>query len=93
MKPADNAAVTVLTGAASTGYTQNLMFHRDAFAFASVPLEVPKGVDFSAAQRYKGVTVRVVRQYDINNDQLPCRVDVLYGYKTVSPELAVRITG
>ena len=91
--PADNAALTILTGSSATSYAQNMMFHRDAFAFASVPLEMPKGVDFSAMERYKGITVRVVRQYDINNDQLPCRVDVLYGYKTVFPELACRITG
>jgi hypothetical protein len=35
--------------------------------------------------------MRIVRQYDINNDNIPCRLDVLYGYKTIRPELACRL--
>lgn len=91
--PASNAALTILTGSASTAYPQNLMFHKDAFAFASVPLEMPKGVHFSAMERFKNISLRIVQQYDITNDKLPCRMDVLYGYNTVFPELACRISG
>jgi hypothetical protein len=35
--------------------------------------------------------MRIVRQYDINNDLFPCRLDVLYGYKAIRPQLACRI--
>jgi len=35
--------------------------------------------------------MRIVRQYDITNDKFPCRIDVLYGYKTVRPQLACRL--
>lgn len=91
--PAPSAAVTVLTGTASTSYAQNLMFHPNAFAFASVPLELPKDAHFAAQESYEGISLRVWQQSDIFNDARPCRVDVLYGYKCVYPELACRITG
>jgi len=90
--PADNAALT-LVGSASTTYPQNLAFHKDAFAFATADLEMPEGVHFASRQVYDGISMRIVRQYDINTDKIPCRIDVLYGYKAVRPELACRITG
>jgi hypothetical protein len=52
---------------------------------------MPKGVDFAYRDVQDGISMRLVRQYDINNDRLPCRVDILYGYKTVRPQLAARI--
>jgi len=42
---------------------------------------------------YNGISMRVVRQYDINNDRMPCRIDVLYGYKVIRPQLATRLVG
>ena len=52
---------------------------------------MPKGVDFSARRVFEGISMRIIRQYDINNDKLPCRIDVLYGKKCIRPELAVRV--
>lgn len=89
--PADSAALTFV-GSASTGYEQELCFHRDAFAFATADLVMPKGVDFAAREVYDGVSMRIVRAYDINNDAFPCRIDVLYGYKSIRPQLACRVT-
>ena len=88
--PADNASITVYASA-SASVTQSLAFQKDAFTFATADLIMPKGVDFSAREVYDGISMRVVRQYDINNDAFPCRLDVLYGYKTIRPELACRI--
>lgn len=88
--PADNAGITVY-GGASNGLTQSLAFQKDAFTFATADLVMPKGVDFSAREVYDGISMRVVRQYDINNDAFPCRLDILYGYKAIRPELACRI--
>ena len=76
---------------ASADYYVGLGFHRDAFAFATADLVMPKGVDFSAREVMDGISIRIVRQYDINNDNLPCRLDVLYGYKAIRPELACRL--
>jgi hypothetical protein len=89
--PADTAAITFV-GSASTGYEQEMAFHRDAFAFATADLVLPRGVDFAAREVFDGVSMRIVRAYDINNDAFPCRIDVFYGYKTIRPQMACRIT-
>lgn len=90
--PAAAAAITVF-GAASASWGQSLAFHKDAFTFATADLVMPKGVDFSDRQVYDGISMRIVRAYDINNDQFPCRLDVLYGYKTLRAQLACRLAG
>jgi hypothetical protein len=89
--PADTAAITFV-GSASTAYEQEMAFHRDAFAFATADLVLPRGVDFAAREVFDGVSMRIVRAYDINNDAFPCRIDVFYGYKTIRPQMACRIT-
>ena len=90
--PVASAAVTFL-GAASTQYPQNLIYHRDAITFATADLLMPQGVDMASRQVHNGISLRVVRQYDINNDRLPCRIDVLYGYSVIRPQMAVRLWG
>ena len=90
--PVATAAVTFI-GAASTQYPQNLVYHKDAISFATADLLLPQGVDMASRQVHNGISLRVVRQYDINNDRLPCRIDVLYGYNTIRPPMAVRMWG
>jgi len=90
--PQSGAAVTFL-GGASTQYPQNLVYHKDAIAFATADLLMPQGVDMASRQVHNGVSMRVVRQYDINNDRMPCRIDVLYGYSVIRPQMAVRLWG
>ena len=87
--PADNAAITFL-GTASTAVGTSLLFQKEAFAFATADLVMPKGVDFAAREVLDGVSMRIVRQYDISNDKFPARLDILYGYKTIRPQLAAR---
>jgi hypothetical protein len=76
---------------ASADYQIGMAYHKDAFAFATADLVKPEGVDFSSRQVLDGISMRIVRAYDINNDQFPCRIDVLYGYKAIRPQLACRI--
>lgn len=90
--PGNSKAVTFV-GAASGTYAQNLVYHRDAIAFATADLLLPQGVDMAARAVHNGISLRVVRQYDINNDRMPCRVDVLYGYNTIRPQMGCRIWG
>jgi predicted pyridoxine 5'-phosphate oxidase superfamily flavin-nucleotide-binding protein len=90
--PASSAAV-VFVGAASTQYPQNLVYHKDAITFATADLLLPQGVDMAARAVHNGISLRVVRQYDINNDRMPCRIDVLYGFSTIRPQMACRIWG
>jgi hypothetical protein len=83
-------AVTIV-GTASTNYGQSMVYQKDAFTFATADLVMPQGLDWGAREVYDGISLRIVRDYDINNDQLPCRVDILYGYKTLRPQLACRL--
>lgn len=90
--PQSTATVTFL-GSASTQYPQNLVYHKDAITFATADLVMPRGVDMASRQVHNGISLRIVRQYDINNDRLPCRVDVLYGYSVIRAPMAARIWG
>lgn len=76
---------------ASAAHDISLLFHRDAFAFVSADLEMPGGVHFAGRAVQDGISMRIVRQYNINNDEIPCRVDVFYGFNILRPELAVRL--
>jgi hypothetical protein len=90
--PVSGAVVTML-GSASSQYAQNLVYHRDAITFATADLLLPNGVDMASRAVHNGISLRVVRQYDINNDRMPCRIDVLYGYSAIRPQMAARIWG
>lgn len=90
--PADNAAITVL-GTGGTAYPQNLAFHKNAFALVTVPLEMPDGAAFKARESYNGLSLRVIKDYDITNDTEIIRLDVLYGVKAIYPDLAARLWG
>ena len=87
--PADAAAITKV-GGADASHGISMFHHRDAFAFATADLIMPQGVDFASREVLDGISMRIVRQYDINSDNLPCRVDVLYGYKAIRAQLACR---
>jgi hypothetical protein len=88
-----SGAVTTFVGAASSQYPQNLIYHKDAITFATADLLMPQGVDMASRQVHNGISMRIVRQYDINNDRLPCRIDVLYGYSVIRPQMGVRLWG
>ena len=87
------SAALVFTGTASTVYPQNLVYHKNAITLATADLLLPQGVDMASRQVHNGISMRIVRQYDINNDRMPCRVDVLYGFSTIRPSMACRIWG
>jgi hypothetical protein len=86
------AAVTFFnkTGTVSP---QNIVMHKNAFTLACADLELPDGVHFAgrASDKELGLSIRVVRQYTINNDSIPTRLDVLYGWAPLYPELACRV--
>jgi hypothetical protein len=88
-----NGQAVVFVGASGGQYAQNLVYHKDAITFATADLLLPQGVDMASRQVHNGISLRVVRQYDINNDRMPCRIDVLYGYSTIRPQMACRVWG
>lgn len=90
--PVDDAVITVVTGTGGTGYAQNLCYHPNAFALVTVPLEMPDGASFKARETHNGLSIRVVKAYDIDTDDEIIRLDILFGSKTIYSELACRLT-
>ena len=89
--PTTTGAVTIL-GTASTPYGQSLIYHKDAFTFATADLPLPKGaVDWAAREMMDGISMSIVRGFNIADRTFPTRIDVLYGYKTIRPQLACRL--
>ena len=90
--PQAAAAVTWM-GGVSTAYPQNLVYHKDAITFATADLVLPGGVDTASRANKDGISIRVVKDYDIVNDRMICRLDVLYGWAVIRPQLACRLWG
>ncbi len=88
--------VSINGGAASgTSSTENLYFHRDAYALAFVDLPLPRtAVEASRAfDEDLGISIRIATQYTINNDAEPTRMDIAYGFSSLYRSLGVRVSG
>jgi len=86
--PDVEAAVTMVAS-----NTANLAFHKNAFGLVTVPMELPDGAAFKARESHNGLSVRIIKGYDILLDTETIRIDLLYGVKTIYPELATRLLG
>jgi hypothetical protein len=87
-----NAQVCTFIGVASTSYRQNLMYHRDAFAFVTADLPLMDGAEKCVRRTQDGISLRVWEDGDIRNDELLMRIDILYGFAAIRPYWASRIT-
>lgn len=90
--PTTSAAIN-LVNANGTASHQGLAFHKEAFAFACADLPLPGGVDMAARKSddQLGMSIRLIRDYDINMDRIVTRADLLGGWGTLYQELACRI--
>jgi len=90
--PANSAPLTFI-GVAGASYEIGVAFHKDAFTFATADLPLPKGVDMAArvSDSQLGISMRAVSDYIIQTDQFVTRIDVLYGWALIRPELACKI--
>jgi hypothetical protein len=89
--PASTAAVTFV-GTESVSYAQNLMYVPQAFRMASVPLEMPENAEFAAQETVDGITVAIIRDFDVLQRRWITRLDFLGGLAIVRPEWANRVT-
>lgn len=91
--PADSAALTVI-GTANTISPQNIGFHRNALTLATVDMDVPRGaVEVERiSDEDSGISMRCIYGYDVSSDVSMIRLDVLYGWALIYPELCVRIS-
>lgn len=81
----------IFVGTASTNIRQNLVFHKNAFSLAVVPMESPPGAVQVSRKSYKGISARLIPYYDGTNDISNWRFDILYGVKCLDPRLATRL--
>lgn len=88
---ADNSAIVKVAAGASELINGSLAFYRDAFTFATADLPLPNGQDMASRAVVDGLSVSLVRGFDISDRSFPCRLDVLYGYAALRPQLAARI--
>jgi hypothetical protein len=88
----NNKALT-FKGTQSVAYSQNMIFHKNAFALVSVPLIAPPGAVDVARRTYNGTSVRVIPVYDGVNDESAWRLDMLYAADVIDPRLATRLSG
>lgn len=87
-----NGAALVKIGGNAAVYRPSLAYHKNAFTFVTADLEdVAQYGAWGAREVYDGISMRVARQYVIGTDTVPCRLDVLYGYKTLRAQMAARI--
>lgn len=92
VSPANSAAITV-QGASGVSSPRGMIFHKEAFVLVCADLPLPNGVDMRErkSDKHLGLSIRLVRAYDINTDRFPLRLDILYGVATLYPEFAVRV--
>jgi hypothetical protein len=90
--PTNGGAVTNV-GTASYTYSNDLLLHPDAFAFASAPLSMPKGMDMIGQSELDGIRLRFMRGFDIINSKYVSRVDIFFGIAALRPEWATRVIG
>lgn len=89
--PTNAGAVSKIGGGNAELINGSLMFHKNAFTFATADLPMPKGVDIASRSVVDGISVSLVRDFNISDRTFPCRLDVLWGAAAVRPQLAVRI--
>lgn len=86
--PANGAAITCVN-VASEQYRKNFIFLPEAFALVTADLPmISQGVVDCAVERFDGLSMRMVRTYDVLGDQQIIRLDMLYGYALIRPEWA-----
>ena len=79
------------SGTVNLIYPVSIAYHKQAFAIAFADLYMPKGLDWGAREQQDGISLRLIRDYDVTSDTIITRADVLYGYKAIRPQIACRI--
>ena len=80
-------------GTTSVSFPTALMYHKDAYTFATADLPLMGGSEKCVRRTFDGLSLRVWQAPDIRNDELLTRIDILYGYAAIRPEWGCRILG
>ena len=91
--PADNAAITVVSGAANSSHKQSMLLHPKALTLVTRPLDIPNGQGLKTATKSGNrVTISVSEFVDGNTLDKTCRLDMLFGTDAIDPRLGLRLT-
>lgn len=96
--PQTSAVVTTYSQSNETAFPQNIFMHPEAFALTMLPFEKPDSAGQSvkwaqATDEDLGLSITLTTYWDGDNFTETHRADILYGWDTIRPELAVRGTG
>lgn len=80
-------------GSPNSTYALGLMYHKDAFTFATAALPLMADASKCVRKTFDGLSLRVWQASDIRNDELLTRVDILYGHAVLRPEHACVLVG
>lgn len=86
-----NSATLTFVGSASAAYRFGLMYHKEAYAFATADLPLMDDAAKCVRVNKDGLALRVWQGSDIRNDELLMRIDMLYGSLGQRPEWGTRI--
>ena len=82
---ADNSTAVLLPN-----HIANLLFHEEAFALVTAPLDPPIGGAHGAVVSHNNISMRVVYDYTAGTKKNWCSIDMLFGVKTLNQKLATR---
>ena len=82
-----------LAGTTSATFPNGLMYHKDAYTFATADLPLMAASEKCVRKTYDGISLRVWQDSDIRNDELLTRIDILYGFAAIRPEWGCRVIG
>ena len=89
--PGDNANVTIV-GTKNKTYRQSVFWQQDCMDFISIGLAKPIGLNWGQkTERQTGITMSVAAQGDIKEATSYLRVDCVWVFKCLRPDLAVRV--
>ncbi|MEQ1671397.1 MAG: P22 phage major capsid protein family protein [Hyphomicrobium sp.] len=91
--PADNAAITVKTGTAGQQTAQSMLFHPNSVALVTRPLKKLDSAPWSRTYSGNKMSIAGLKYFDGDKRTETLRLDILFGVKTIYPQLGSRLTG
>lgn len=91
--PADDAAITVKTGAAGASHKQSMLLHPKAVALVTRPLDIESGAGVKTSTKSGNqVTITCTEWVDGNTLDHNFRFDMLFAVKAIDERLGARLT-
>lgn len=91
--PADNAAITVVSGSANQQYKQSMLLHPQSIALVTRKIDIPTGNGVKTTTKSGNkVVVSCTEFVDGNTLAQTFRFDILYKAETVDPRFGGRLT-